>query len=97
MLFGGVRKISRIEKIRLSSYFDACDESSSYLASRSYEPLEKKFFTENCSLGPPLPGDILFFQKRIRFRKVRRTKMCLKWYSLDYKKWGLKVYFSFPL
>ena len=66
--------------MRFSSYFDACDESSSYLASRSYEALEK-----NCSLGPPLPGDILSFQKRIRFRKVRRTKMFLKWYSLDYK------------
>ena len=87
MLFGGVIKISKIEKMRFSSYFDACDESSSYLASRSYEALEKKkLFTKNCSLGPPLPDDILSFQKRIRFRKVRRTKMFLKWYSLDYKK-----------
>ena len=42
MLFGGVRKISKIEKMRFSSYFDVCDESSSYLASRSYEVLEKK-------------------------------------------------------
>ena len=86
MLLGGVIKISKIEKMRFFSYFDACDESSSYLASRSYEALEKKLFTKNCSLGPPLPGDILSFQKRIRFRKVRRTKMFLKWYSLDYKK-----------
>ena len=86
MLFGGVRKISKIEKMRLSSYFDACDESSSYLASRSYEALEKNSSPKNCSLGPPLASDILSFQKRIRFRKVRRTKMCLKWYSLDYKK-----------
>ena len=77
MLFGGVIKILKIEKMRFSSYFDACDESSSYLASRSYEALEKKFFTKNCSLGPPLPGDILSFQKRIRFRKVRGTKMVL--------------------
>ena len=82
MLFGGVRKIEKIEKMRFSSYFDTCNESSSYLASRSYEALEKK----NCSLAPPLPGNILSFQKRIRFRKVRRTKMFLKWYSLDYKK-----------
>ena len=72
MLFGKVIKISKIEKMRFSSYFDEFDESSSYLASRSYEALEKKkFFTKNCSLGPPLPGDILSFQKRIRFRKVR--------------------------
>ena len=43
MLFGGVRKISKIYfLIRFSSYFDACDESSSYLTSRSYEALEKK-------------------------------------------------------
>ena len=42
MLFGGVRKISKIEKMRFSSYFDACDESSSYLASLSYDALEKK-------------------------------------------------------
>ena len=73
--------------MRFSSYFDACDESSAYLASRrSYEALEKKFFTKNCPLDPPLPGDILSFQKRIRFRKVRQTKMFLKWYLLDYKK-----------
>ena len=74
MLFGGVIKISKIEKMHFSSYLHACDESSSYLASRSYEALENKFFTKNCSLAPPLQGDILFFQKRIRFRKVRRTK-----------------------
>ena len=98
MLFGRVIEISKIEKMRFSSYFDACDESSSYLASRrSYEVLEKKFFTKNCPLGPPLPGDILSFQKRIRFRKVRQTKMFLKWYLLDYKKWSLKVYFTFSL
>ena len=42
MLFGEVIKISKIEKMRSSSYFDACDESSSYLASRSYEALDKK-------------------------------------------------------
>ena len=42
MLFDEVIKISKIEKMRFSSYFDACDESSSYLASRSYETLEKK-------------------------------------------------------
>ena len=86
MLFGGVIKISKIEKMRFSSYFDACDESSSYLAFRSYEDLEKELFTKICSLGPSLPGDILSFQKRIRFRKVRRNKMFLKWYSLHYKK-----------
>ena len=39
MLFGWVIKIS---KMRFSRYFDACDESSSYLAFRSYEALEKK-------------------------------------------------------
>ena len=86
MLFGGVIKVLKIEKMRFYSHFDAYDESSSYLASRSYEALEKKFFTKNCSLGPLLPGDILSFQKRIRFCKVRRTKMFLKWYLLDYKK-----------
>ena len=86
MFFGRIMEISKIEKMRFSSYFDACDECSSYLASRSYEALEKKLFTKNCSLAPPLPVDILSFQKRIRFRKVRPTKMFLKWYLLDYKK-----------
>ena len=61
MLFAEVIKISKIEKMRFPNYFDACDESSSYLASRSYEALEKKLFTKNCLLGPPLPGDILSF------------------------------------
>ena len=51
MLFGGVRKISKIEKMRFSSYFDACDESSSYLASRSYEVLEKKIVHEKLFIG----------------------------------------------
>ena len=95
MLFGEVIKVSKIERMHFSSYFGACDESGSYLASLSYEALEKKFFTKNCSLGLSLPGDILSFQKRIRFHKVRRTKMFLKWYSLDYKKQSLKVCFSF--
>ena len=51
MLLGGVRKISKIEKMRFSSYFDACDESSSYLASRSYEVLEKKIVHEKLFIG----------------------------------------------
>ena len=41
MLFGGVIKISKIEKTRFFSYFDAFDESNSYLTSCSYEALEK--------------------------------------------------------
>ena len=88
MLFVGVIKISKIEKMRFSSYFDAFDESISYLASRSYEALEKRIVHEKLfvELGPSLPGDIRSFQKRIRFRKVRQTKMFLKWYLLDYKK-----------
>ena len=51
MLFGRVIKISKIEKMRFSSYFDACDESSSYLASRSYEALEKKIVHEKLFVG----------------------------------------------
>ena len=51
MLFGRVIKISKIEKMRFSSYFDACDESSSYLAFRSYEALEKKLFVGSISTG----------------------------------------------
>ena len=42
MLFGEVIEISKIEKMRFSSYFDACNESSSYLAFRSHKALEKK-------------------------------------------------------
>ena len=51
MLFGGVIKISKIEKMRFSSYFNVCDESSSYLVSRSYEALEKKLFIGSTSTG----------------------------------------------
>ena len=43
MLFGRVIIISKIEKMRFHSYFDACDECSSYLASRSYEALKKNY------------------------------------------------------
>ena len=51
MLFGRVIKISKIEKMRFSSYFNACDESSSYLAFRSYEALEKKIVHEKLFVG----------------------------------------------
>ena len=51
MLFGRVIKILKIEKMRFSSYFDACDESSSYLASRSYEALQKKMVHEKLFVG----------------------------------------------
>ena len=56
MVCGGVIKISKIEKMRFFSYFDACDENSSYLASRSYEALEKKLVHEKLFVGSTSTG-----------------------------------------
>ena len=56
MFFCGVIKISKIEKMRFCSYFDACDESSSYLASHSYEALEKKIVHEKLLVGSTSTG-----------------------------------------
>ena len=53
MLFSGVIKI---EKMHFSNYCDACDDSSSYLASRSYEALEKNIVHEKLFVGSTSTG-----------------------------------------
>ena len=67
MLFGGVIKILKIEKMRFSSYFDACDESSSYLASHSYEALEKKILHEKLFVGSTSTGWHTFLSEKNSF------------------------------
>ena len=64
ILFGAVIKISKIDKKRFSSYFDACHESSSYLAFRSYEALEKKIVHEELFLGSTSTGWHTFFSEK---------------------------------
>ena len=75
MLFGGVIKISKIEKMRFSSYFDACDESSSYLVSRFYEALEKKNSSRKIIRWGHLYRITLFsFRKEFVFVRLNEPK-----------------------
>ena len=47
---------------------------------------EKILFIRTCSLDSPLWGNIFFFEKKVHFREVGGSKVCLKWTSLDYEK-----------
>ena len=67
MHFDGVIKISKFEKMRFSSYFDACDGNSSYLACRSYEALEKEIVHEKLFVGSISTGWHTFLSEKNSF------------------------------